>query len=213
VPPGHRDTGHIIRRPAAPLSIEARQKLHRRPGANMHLQEHSTIREGVVSGAIGAFIVTLWYLIVDTASGQPFHTPNVLGRIFFQGELGPGVQRVVPGVVLGYTALHFVLFALVGMGLTLLVHLATRNIALRMGVWLGLVVSFGLFAGLTYMLGTATDQRLSPWSVVSGSLLGVLGMAGYLWRRHPRFGRSFDAAPLGAEVPPPPHPPEGPRAA
>jgi len=179
----------------------------------MHLQEHSTVREGVVSGVIGALIVALWYLIVDTAGGQPFHTPNLLGRIFFQGELSPGVQPIAPGAVVGYTALHFVLFVLVGMGLTLLVHLATRNIALRMGVWLGLVVAFGLFAGLTYMLWAATDERLSPWSVVSGSLLGVLGMAGYLWRRHPRFGRSFDEAPLGAEVPPPPHPPEGPPAA
>lgn len=92
-------------------------------------------------------------------------------------------------------------------------HLATRNIALRMGVWLGLVVAFGLFAGLTYMLGTATGSRLAPWSVVSASLLGVLGMAGYLWRRHPRLGRWFDEAPLGAEVKPPPHPPDGPRAA
>jgi hypothetical protein len=179
----------------------------------MHLQEHSTVREGVAAGLIGALIVAVWYLIVDAAGGQPFHTPNLLGRIFLRGEVGPGVPRILPEAVLGYTILHFVAFALVGMGLTLLVHIATRNIALRMGVWMGLVVAFGLFAGLTYMLGAATDERLSPWSVVSGSLLGVLGMAGYLWRRHPRFGRSFDEAPLGAEVRPPPHPPEGPRAA
>ena len=180
----------------------------------MHLQEHSTVREGVVAGAIGGLIVAVWYLIVDTAGGQPFHTPNTLGRIFFRGDLTSGAQGIVPKVVLGYTVVHFVLFALVGMGLTLLVHLATRNLTLRMGVWLGMVVSFGLFAGLTYMLGTATGERLSPWSVVvSGSLLGVLGMAGYLWRRHPRFGRSFDEAPLGGEGPTPPHPPEGPRVA
>jgi len=59
---------------------------------------------------------------------------------------------------------------------------------------------------------TATGERLSPWPVVTGSLLGVLGMAGYLWRRHPRLRRSFDQAPLGAEVPSPPHPPGGPPA-
>ena len=119
----------------------------------------------------------------------------------------------MPKVVLGYTVVHFVLFALVGMGLTLLVHLATRNITLRMGVWLGLVVAFGLFAGLTYMLGTATGERLSPWSVISGSLLGVLGMAGYLWRRHPRLGAVFRRGAAGRRRPPPPHPPDGPRAA
>ena len=34
---------------------------------------------------------------------------------------------MVPEVVLGYTLLHFVFFALVGMGLTALVHLATKR--------------------------------------------------------------------------------------
>jgi hypothetical protein len=179
----------------------------------MHVHDdHSTLREGAVTGAIGALIVAAWYLVVDTAEGQPFRTPNVLGRIFFRGDLAPGVRQIMPHVVLGYTVIHFVIFLLLGMGLTLLAHMASRNIALRMGVWIGLVVAFGLFAGLTYMLGTATGDRLSPWSVVSGSLLGVLGMGGYLWRRHPRLGRSFDEAPLGDEVKPPPHPPGGPRA-
>lgn len=173
----------------------------------MDVNDHSTVREGAVTGAIGALIVAVWYLIVDTAGGQPFHTPNVLGKILFRGDLTPGVRQIVPHVVLGYTAVHFLTFVLMGMGLTLLVHLASRNISLRMGVWLGLVVAFALFAGLTYMLGAATGERLSPWSVISGSLLGVLGMGGYLWRRHPRLVRSFDEAPLGAEGKAPPHPP------
>lgn len=179
----------------------------------MHVQEHSTVREGAIAGAIGALVVALWYLVVDAAGGQPFHTPNTLGRILFRGDVSAGARQVVPEIVLGYTLLHFVFFALVGMGLTVLVHLATRNISLRMGVWIGLVVAFGLFAGVTYMVGTATGGRLSPWSVVSGSLLGVLGMAGYLWRRHPRLGRSFDQAPLGGEGRASAHPPEGPKAA
>ncbi len=179
----------------------------------MNVNDHSTVREGAVTGVLGALIVAAWYFLVDSAGGQPFHTPNVLGKILFRGQLTPAVQQIVPHVVLGYTVVHLLLFILAGMGLTLLTHLASRNIALRMGVWLGLVVAFGLFAGLTYMLGTATGDRLSPWSVVSGSLLGVLGMAGYLWRRHPRLGRSFQEAPLGAEEKAPPHPPAAPRAA
>ncbi len=178
----------------------------------MHVQEHSTVREGAIAGAIGAFVVALWYLVVDAAGGRPFHTPDTLGKVLFHGDLTPGIRHVVPEVVLGYTLLHFVFFALVGMGLTALVHLASRNIALRVGVWIGLVVAFGMFAGLTFMLGAATGDRLSPWPVVTGSLLGVLGMAGYLWRRHPRLGRSFDQAPLGGEGRAPTHPPEGPRA-
>jgi hypothetical protein len=163
----------------------------------MRARDHSTVREGTATGAIGALIVAAWYLIVDTAEGQPLHTPNVLGRILFRVSLPPGVRQIMPNAVHGYTVIHFMIFTLRGMGLTLLVHMASPNIALRMGVWIGLVVAFGLFAGLTYIVGMASGDRLSPWSVVSGSLLGVLGMGGYLWRRHPRLGRSFYKASLG----------------
>lgn len=179
----------------------------------MDAERHSTIPEGVLTGVIGAIIMAVWFLIVDTAGGQPLHTPNVLGKIFLRGTLAPSAGQISAAAVVSYTVFHFLVFALVGIGLTLLVHQAERNTSLRMGVWLGFLIAFTLFAGYTYGLATAAGERFSPWSVISGSLLGVLGMAGYLWRRHPRLGRSFHEAPLGSEVPPPPHPPERPRAA
>jgi hypothetical protein len=170
----------------------------------MQVQEHSTIREGLIAGLLGATIVALWYLVFDSAAGKPFHTPNVLGKVFFRGDLDPGVREVVPGIVAGYTVAHLILFALAGLALTLVVHLATRNLALRMGLWMGLVVVFCLFTGLTYMLTTATEERVPLWSVVGGSLLGVGAMGWYLWRRHPRLGSD---APLGSEVKASPHAP------
>ena len=174
----------------------------------MHVHEHSTVREGLVTGLIGAAIVAAWYFVFDVAAGQPFRTPNVLGKVLFRGDLQPGVREIAPGIVAGFTVIHLIVFALVGTGLTLLIHLATRNLGLRMGVWLGLVVSFLLFAGLTYAATTASDERIPLWSVVGGALVGVVGMAWYLIRRHP--GIRADAQ-LGDEVRPPPHPPGGPR--
>ncbi len=174
----------------------------------MHAQEHSTVREGLVAGLLGAVIVGAWYLVIDTAAGRPFHTPNALGGVFFRGDPTPGVREVVPGIVAGYAALHFILFAALGMALTLVVHLASRNLALRMGLWIGLVVAFCFLAGLAYMLTAATGERLSLWSVVGGALLGVATMGWYLWRRHPRLGSDV---PLGDEVKTPPHAPGPPR--
>ena len=55
----------------------------------MRAAEHSTIREGAVTGIIGAVIVAGWFFVVDTGEGQPFHTPSVLGKIFFRGDLAP----------------------------------------------------------------------------------------------------------------------------
>jgi len=173
----------------------------------MHRQEHSITREGTAAGVLGASLVALWYFIFDTASGHPFRTPDVLGKVLFRSDFASSAQRVVPEVVAGFTVVHFLLFVLAGMVLTLLVHLSTRHSALRMGLWIGLVVAFGLFAGMMFMLTTATGGRLPLWSVVGGTLAGIGGMAAYLWRRHPRLERTFRQAPLGAEERAPAHPP------
>jgi hypothetical protein len=173
----------------------------------MQVQEHSTVREGLVAGLLGAVIVAVWYLVVDTAAGRPFHTLNALGGVFFQGDANPGARQIVPGLVAGYTLLHVIAFALVGMALTLVVHLASRNLALRMGLWIGLVVAFCFLAGITYMLTTSTAERVPGWTVVLGSLLGVVAIGWYLWRRHPRLASD---APLGAEVKTPRHAPGAP---
>jgi hypothetical protein len=173
----------------------------------MHGQEHSTVREGLAAGLLGAILVAIWYLVVDTALGRPLHTLNALGGVFFQGDANPGVRDIEPGLVIGFVVLHFIAFALVGMALTHVVHLASRHLALRMGLWIGLVVAAGLLAGLSYMLAAATAGRVPPWTVVLGALLGVVSMAWYLWRRHPRIGSD---APLGAEVRTPRHAPGSP---
>jgi len=174
----------------------------------MRVQEHSTVREGLIAGLMGATILAAWYFVYDAAAGRPFYTPNALGNVLFRGDLELGVREIMPRVVAGYAVLHVVVFALAGIGLTLLVHLAARNLALRMGLWMGLVVTFALFAGLTYMLTTSTEERLPVWSVVGGSLLAVAAMGWYLWRRHPRLASD---APLGDEVKTTPHPPGAPR--
>ena len=173
----------------------------------MHAQDHSTVREGFVAGVLGAVIVGLWYLVVDAAAGHPFQTFNALGGVFFRGDANPGAREIMPGQVAGYALLHLVVFVVLGIGLTLVVHLASRHLALRMGVWIGVVVAFLFLAGYAYTLATSTGGRVRPWSVVVGALLGVLTMGGYLWRRHPRLGSE---APLGAEVRTPRHAPGSP---
>jgi hypothetical protein len=169
---------------------------------------HSVLREGVMTGLIGAAIVAVSFLIYDLVGGRPLQTPNTLGKIIFRADLAPGSREILPGVVAGYTVVHLALFALVGIGLAFLAHLTNRNITLRMGVWMGLVITFAFFAGLMLMLSTATGERLSIWAVLLGNFLAVAGMKSYLWRRYPGLGRSFERAPLGSEVRPPPHPPE-----
>jgi len=91
---------------------------------------------------MGAALMAAWYLVADVASGRPFRTPNVLGKIIFRGDVTPGAHRIVPEVVAGYTVVHLVMFGIVGILLALVTRAAVRNLTLRMGLWIGLVVAF-----------------------------------------------------------------------
>ena len=176
----------------------------------MEERGHSVVREGTVAGVLGAIIDGAWLLVFDVAGGRPLHTPNALGRVFFGGDVNPGAREISPEAVLGFTVVHLITFAIAGIGLTGVVHLASRSPALRMGLWLGTVVAFLYFTGLAYMLTTSTGGRVAFWSVAGGNLVGLLAMVWYLWRRHPRLGHR---APLGAEVKTTPHAPGAPGGA
>jgi ABC-type Mn2+/Zn2+ transport system permease subunit len=178
----------------------------------MQAQEHSTVREGLSTGLLGAIVVAVWYLLCDLIStGHPLETMNVLGRIFLQGDVNPGARSIDLGAVTGFAVFHFVVFVLMGLALAKVTHLASRNLSLRMGVWIGVVVAFLFLTGLVFMLNVSTGNRLPLWEVLGGSVLGVGVMGWRLWRLHPRLGRSFDQVPLGDEVRSPPHAPGGPR--
>src|SRR5262249_22126839 len=43
------------------------------------------LEDGLFSGALGAVLVALWYLILDSLAGRPLYTPFLLGSVLFQG--------------------------------------------------------------------------------------------------------------------------------
>lgn len=169
-------------------------------------REHSTVGEGVIVGLIGGLVVAVWYLVFDAAAGRPFWTMNVLGKILFRGDVNPGPRDLVSGVVAGYAVVHLILYAIIGVALTFVTHLAFRNPSLRMGLWFAFVIATLLTAGLTFMLTVSTADRLPAWESVGGGLIGVAAMAFYLMRRHPRLRSSLERVPLGDEVDPSAHP-------
>ncbi len=177
----------------------------------MDAPQHSTFREGLATGLVGAVVVAVWYFVWDFAAGHPLHTFSVLGRIFLQGDVNPGPRSLDPAAVAGFLVLHLAIFLILGFGLAALAHLASRNPGLRMGVWIGLVIGYCYLAGLTYMLAVATGERLPLAEVLVGGALGIGAMTWLLWRHHPRLRRSFEEVPLGDEVRTPGHAPGGPR--
>ena len=80
-------------------------------------RSHSIPAEGTDVGIIGGLAVALWFLILDTIAGRPLLTPSLLGQVVLMGDPTPDTRTIIFGAILLYTAFHFIVFALLGMGL------------------------------------------------------------------------------------------------
>jgi hypothetical protein len=158
---------------------------------------HSVIGEGTDVGLIGGVAVALWFLVLDSLAGHPFQTPSLLGQMVILGDRTPDPQLAF-GAILLYTAFHFIVFALIGMGLVALVHWAVNNPVVRYALLPVFLVFEVLFYGILLVLSERTNELFPFWAVVSANTLAAVSMGLYLWRRHPAFRESIRNTPLGA---------------
>ena len=160
-------------------------------------RSHSIGTEGLDVGIIGGLAVAVWFLILDIIRGHPLQTPSLLGQVVLFGDSTPETSFVF-GAFLLYTAFHFLMFALIGMGLVALVHWSVNNPIVRYAL-LPLFLAFEvIFYGLLEMLSERTNELFPFWAVVVANTLAAVCMGLYLWRRHPALRRSIQETPLGA---------------
>lgn len=159
---------------------------------------HSITGEGTDVGVIGGLAVAIWFLVLDTIAGHPLQTPSVLGQVVLFRDPNPVTGEVVFGAFLLYTAVHFLVFALIGMGLVALVHWAIENPVVRYALLPVFLVFEVLFYGLLQVLSERTQEIFPFWAVVGANTLAAVSMGLYLWIRHPAFRRSIRETPLGA---------------
>jgi hypothetical protein len=69
------------------------------------MERHGTVREGIITGALGATGVAVWFLIVDTIAGQPFFTPRTLGESV-KAVVAPESIMSASAIVALYTVFH-----------------------------------------------------------------------------------------------------------
>lgn len=146
--------------------------------------------DGIVAGVIGAATIAIWFLFLDTINGRPLYTPNVLGTALFRRGEGLASLDSLPisfEMVLMYTWVHGLMFAVIGGVVSRLLQLAERNPNLGFGILLLFVVfEFGFL-----MVATLFEERilraLSWPAILLGNLLAAVAMAGYFWRRHPNL--------------------------
>jgi hypothetical protein len=160
--------------------------------------QHDLLREGILTGALGAIVVAGWFLVTDLLQGRPLSTPSVLGQVILYGITDPVVSPPAAGPVVAYTLLHFGAFALFGVGVTHMIHLAMSSSIARFALMIVAVVFELFFFMVTYALFTGTSYLFPWWSVLAANTLSLLAMSYLLLRRHPGLRQQFEREPLGA---------------
>jgi hypothetical protein len=156
-----------------------------------HSQASATLKlyqEGMMAGTYSAATLSLWFFILDMLAGHPLYTPHVLGTALFTGGWGvvPSAQvEFSLGIVVAFTGLHWLAFALIGGLASRLLGLAEHNPNLGFGVLLLFVLFEGGFLGGAMMFAEPVLHALAWQSVLVGNLFAAVTMGGYLWHRHP----------------------------
>ncbi len=161
---------------------------------------HSILREGLITGIIGATSVAVWFLIVDIVAGHPLYTPRVLGAAL-TSVLGPvpvGESAFVHIAL--YTVFHYIAFVAVGMLASVAIRWSeTQPTVLAGFLILFVAIEIGFYA-LVAMLSEAEVLGVLAWyQVGAANLLSALLMGVYLWKRHPTIGRELGLVLEGGE--------------
>ncbi len=142
------------------------------------------LEDGVPGGMVGAVVVAVWFMILDSVRGAPFATPSLLGRAVFLGGVGEE-NAIDPILVFAYTGMHGLLFLIAGVTLAWMVMQFENNP--QFGIVLALV--FVLFESIIFGLeATIVPQlvgALGTWAVIIANLLSATAMVWFLLRRRP----------------------------
>src|SRR5438067_1926034 len=152
------------------------------------------IGHGAVGGLLAGLTVALWFLVVDSLAGRPFHTPAVLaGALARQDIMAPTFR-----IVAAYTVVHFAVFALLGVAMAAAIGALRLPPRLLLGVPFGLVAQELVFyAGL--LLSGTPRVAVVPWPhVVAANVLSGWVLMWYLHRAQPE-AVAVAALALGAQ--------------
>ena len=158
--------------------------------------QHRMLREGLISGLIGAGVVALWFLIIDMARGQPFFTPGALGSALFLGSTDLDAIDVTVATVAGYTVLHIGAFLATGLIAAAIACYAEDTPPLILAAVMLFVAFEAFFMGLMALAAEFLLGPLAWWAIALGNVLATVSMGYYLWVQHPKLQQVLADNPL-----------------
>jgi hypothetical protein len=140
------------------------------------------LREGVVAGLIGAAVLALWFLLIDTIEGEPLRTPGMLAVAFLKVTAG------TPAIV-AYTIAHGVVFAAFGILASVLIAGAEREPMFIFALVI-LFTAFEVFFFAALVIGARwVLAELAGWTIFVGNLLAAASMLAYFYQGHRGLAR------------------------
>lgn len=149
------------------------------------------LREGIIAGFIGAAIVAVWFLIYDAAQGRPLRTPALLGAAAFQGVQNPADVPTAPHLVVQYTVLHGVVFALIGVLIAYLIVSAQRQPSRLLVLFIALMCFEVFFLAVLTWLAHPVLNEVAWWAILLGNALAAFGMLVYFLVGHRALGKAL----------------------
>ena len=149
------------------------------------------VEDGFFCGVLGAGVVALWYLVLDTIAGHPLYTPSLLGSLLFQKGAALSNVTVQPSIVAWYSAVHAVAFLAVGMIAAWLAVQFERFPSVGIAMLFLFVIFETAFFCFALAVGKNVLGTLGLWTIAVANLLAAAAMAGYLWWRHPSAVRNM----------------------
>jgi hypothetical protein len=133
----------------------------------------------------------VWFLVYDAARGRPFRTPSLLGAATFQGVADPTAVPVSAHLVVQYTVLHGVVFAMIGVLIAYLIVSAQQEPSRLLLMFIALLCFEVFFLAVVVWLAHPVLGELAWWSILAANALAALGMLVYLFVGHRALGRAL----------------------
>ncbi len=149
------------------------------------------LREGIIAGSIGAAIVAVWFLIYDAARGRPFRTPALLGAATFQGVTDTANVETATHLVVQYTVLHGVVFAMIGVLIAYLIVSAQRQPSRLLLIFIVLMCFEVFFLAVLTWLAHPVLNELTWWAILLANALAAVGMLIYFFVGHRALGKAL----------------------
>ena len=143
------------------------------------------MEDAILCGTVGAFVVAVFFFVIDALRGQVLYTPSLLGSVLFLGKTVETSTAVDLTMVFAYTGLHGLLFLFAGIALAWMFWVFEENPQFGMVLLLIFLLFQAILFGFKVTLVPNLVGALGAWAVGSANILAALAMFAFLLRRHP----------------------------